>query len=103
MFRLVVIVLLALGFAFAVVPARAQGTCAAYDDLAAHLDKKYGEHPVNWGLSSDGNLVEVFASDSGSWTVVVTNPRGISCIRATGESWSVAPTMEADKQDDEHT
>ncbi|MDP6428746.1 MAG: hypothetical protein QF393_12080 [Rhodospirillales bacterium] len=103
MFRLVVILLLVLGFAFAVVPARAQGTCAAYDDLAALLGKKYGEHPVNWGLSSDGNLVEVFASDSGSWTVVVTNPRGISCIRAAGESWTVAPTMQADERDDEYS
>ncbi len=67
MFRLVVILLLVLGFAFAVVSARAQGTCAAYDDLAALLDKKYGEHPVNWGLSSDGNLEHVISKQNHIW------------------------------------
>ncbi len=103
MFRLVVILLMVLGLAFAVVPARAQGTCAAYDDLAALLDKRYGEHPVNWGLSSNGDLVEVFVSDRGSWTVVVTNALGFSCIRAAGEAWSVVPTMEADERADKHT
>ncbi|WP_292658516.1 hypothetical protein [Mesorhizobium sp.] len=31
--------------------------------------------------------MEVFVADSGSWTVIVTDVAGRSCIVAAGENW----------------
>ena len=42
---------------------------------------------VSVGLSSNGTLVEVLASKSGSWTMIYTKPDGASCVIATGQSW----------------
>jgi hypothetical protein len=41
------------------------------------------------GMISTGVLLEVFASAKGeSWTAVVTTPRGMSCLLASGENWT---------------
>ena len=103
MYRLIAALLLFLGLASAVMPVHAQTSCAAHDELAAHLEKKFGERPVSWGLSSNGFLVEVFSSEAGSWTIVLTNPLGTSCIRATGDGWSDTPARKANEQTDDQT
>ena len=103
MYRLIAALLLFLGLAFAVIPARAQASCAVHDELTAYLEKKFGERPVSWGLSSNGFLVEVFSSDKGSWTIVLTNPFGISCIRAASDGWSDVPAREANERTDDQT
>ncbi len=36
-------------------------------------------------------MLEVFVSDSGTWTVVVTDPEGVSCVLAAGQSWEEIP------------
>ncbi len=63
--------------------------CAKRAELLAKLSKDYGESPVALGLTPDGNVIEVMASKSGSWTMVVSTPQGLSCGVASGESWSV--------------
>lgn len=47
------------------------------------------------GISGDGNLVEIFASPRGTFTVVKTSPRGISCIVDFGDSWQTIPQLES--------
>jgi hypothetical protein len=32
-------------------------------------------------------VLEVFASDTGSWTITVTLPSGMTCLVATGQGW----------------
>ncbi len=39
------------------------------------------------GLASTGNLVELLISSGGTWTILVTNPSGITCVAAVGEDW----------------
>ncbi len=43
---------------------------------------------VGRGLTADGRtMIEVFASDDGTWTLLVSMPGGDSCIIAHGDTW----------------
>ncbi len=71
-------------------PAYAQTppSCSTHEAIAAGLLAQYQETPVSIGVTSNGRLVEVFASPDGStWTVVVTQPGGQACVTASGENW----------------
>ena len=93
--------LLFLVLAFAAGLAHAQESCLPRERLATQLEEKFAETPVFWGLTSKGFLMEVFASKSGSWTLVVTNAAGLSCVRGAGEAWSNLPADEAEREDAE--
>jgi hypothetical protein len=70
---------------------RAEAVCGQRGQIVAGLDKKYAEKPTAMGLSSNGTVLEVLASDSGSWTLIITHPNGISCLLAAGEDWENLP------------
>lgn len=75
-----------------VLPGWAASACALRADLTAHLEGKYRETQTGAGLQSGTRIVEIWASESGSWTIVVTDPRGVSCILASGSHWrEIAP------------
>jgi len=89
---------LALAFALLAGPALAQQTaapnapalsaCAPRDSIVAQLEKKYGETRRGAGLQNRGAVTEVFASAAtGTWTIIVTRPDGVSCAVAAGEAW----------------
>jgi hypothetical protein len=67
--------------------AHAQVNCDARKSLLAKLDTGYDEQPVASGVASSGNLVELLISSGGTWTILITNPNGITCIAAVGEDW----------------
>ncbi len=73
----------------AVAPALAQdaGPCVERSDFLDHLSLRYGEAPVAMGVTASGGVLEVVASETGSWTIIVTWPSGVSCGLASGESW----------------
>lgn len=81
---------LALGFwtiALAAQQVAAQGNpnCAPRQQVIDQLNNSYGETRQSIGLSNDETLVEVFASHiSGSWTITVTLPNGVTCLVASG-------------------
>lgn len=69
-----------------------QGLCAARKALVAELSEKYGEAPRALGLQQGRGVVELFANEaSGSWTILVTSPEGISCLLAAGDAFSARP------------
>ena len=68
--------------------ASANQLCGERDEFVEKLNRAYGERPASAGLESEGNLVEIFRSDEGSWTILATQPTGISCIVAVGEAWT---------------
>lgn len=65
----------------------AQDTCGARGDIVKMLAEKYREEPRALAISSHTNLLEVFTSRSGNWTILITKPKGSSCIVAAGQSW----------------
>ena len=72
-------------------PAQAQTACAVRDFIARSLAATHEEVPVGQGLTAGGDLIEVFASTEGTWTVVVTQPSKLSCIHAAGVYWLKLP------------
>jgi hypothetical protein len=83
----VIYLLSALLWLFFCAPAFAQGACAPRDALVKGLADKFQEHVSASGLDSNGNLLEIFSSESGTWTVLVTTPAGITCFITSGEDW----------------
>jgi len=69
--------------------------CGNRAEVAQTLEKSYAEHPSAMGLSAGGGMVEVFSSKNGTWTIVITQPTGLSCIIAAGENWESLPQMTA--------
>ena len=70
--------------------ASAQGTrnCGPRDAVVERLATGYGETRQSVGIGSNNAMVEVFASDeTGSWTILVTQANGLSCLVASGQSF----------------
>jgi hypothetical protein len=61
--------------------------CAARSELVAHLAAKFGELRVSLGVTKNGSLFETFASQSGTWTVLLSSPTGRSCLVAVGDGF----------------
>lgn len=52
------------------------------------LAEGYGETRQSIGLGANNAVVEVFASEeTGTWTILVTSPAGVSCLVASGQSF----------------
>lgn len=62
--------------------------CASRELVLERLADKYGETRQSIGLGTNNAVVEVFAStDTGSWTITVTTPNGLTCLVASGQSF----------------
>jgi hypothetical protein len=68
--------------------------CVEHGDLVAHLSEQFQERQFAFGLIGHMAIMEVYVADSGSWTIIVTDVAGRSCIVAAGEHWEnvVIPT-----------
>ncbi len=68
--------------------AQSQPQCNERDNVLELLAKKYQETPIAAGVTNTGGLVEVLTDHkSGTWTIIVTTPQGMSCLVAAGEGW----------------
>ncbi len=68
--------------------AQSGASCANRDLIVDRLETKYGETRQSAGLNQNNGMVEVFASDdTGTWTILVTMPNGMSCLMAAGKAW----------------
>lgn len=88
--------------ALAAGPAAAQGgNCAPRDKVVQRLAEKYGESRQSIGMGQRGMVMETFASaDTGSWTITVTTPSGITCLVASGQSYEVLAEALPDAESD---
>ena len=78
-------------------PVTAQPTrCAPHEEVERHLAERFAEQPVGIGVTLQGALMEVFAGPEGTWTVVISNPNGITCMVAAGEGWRTLTPEEPD-------
>lgn len=76
-------------------PAFAQPQCAPRDQVIAMLTDQYGETRQAAGLTG-GAWMEVYAADSGTWTIIVTLPDGNTCMMASGEGYDPTVTPKGD-------
>ncbi|APE44333.1 hypothetical protein BOO69_13675 [Sulfitobacter alexandrii] len=62
--------------------------CGPRDIVVARLAEGYGETRQSVGLGANNAVVEVFASgETGSWTITVTVPGGLTCLVASGQAF----------------
>lgn len=90
-----------LALAAAQVQAAGPQKCAPRDIVVNRLSGKYGETRQSIGLGANNAVVEVFASDkTGTWTITVTLPTGMTCLVASGQSYEeLAEALPADGDD----
>ncbi len=67
--------------------------CGKRASMIKVLIEKYKETPRALGLSSAKMAMEIYASKSGSWTVMMTMTNGTACIMAAGKSWQELPKV----------
>ena len=68
-------------------------SCAGRSEVVNFLDKNFAEKLTAVGLVNENAVLEVYAAESGTWTLVVTDVHGISCILLSGDSWETMPTL----------
>ena len=68
--------------------------CGPRQAVLDRLADGYGETRQSMGLGANNAVIEVFASEeSGSWTITVTTPNGLTCLVASGQAYE--PLAEA--------
>jgi len=64
------------------------GNCGARDAVIERLTTKYQETRQSIGLGANNAVVEVFGNaNTGTWTITVTLPNGMTCLVASGEAF----------------
>jgi hypothetical protein len=81
-------------------PAASQTSpCKHWRDIASDLGSRYAERPVAFGLQSNGNLLQVFASEAtGTWTLVTMHPNGTACLVGAGRGGETLPKPTTDPE-----
>ncbi len=70
--------------------------CGERTALVGQLKGKYSELPKSMGLAANGSVLEILTAKTGTWTVLVTSPQGITCLIAAGEHWEDMEQLKAD-------
>ncbi len=75
--------------------------CGPREMVVNRLAEGYGETRQSMGLGANNAVIEVFASqESGSWTITVTSPGGVTCLIASGQAYeALAETLPAKGND----
>ncbi len=90
------ILLLCAGHAFG----QSVRNCGPRDTVISTLGDRFGETRQSIGLGTSGQVMEVYAShETGTWTITVTLPNGVTCLMASGQSFE-ALTEETPARDD---
>lgn len=61
--------------------------CGERQTVVENLRELANEKPEAVGLTTTGMVLEIFTSEKGTWTLVVTDPTGKSCLLAVGSNW----------------
>ncbi len=70
-------------------PAFADYSCGPRSAAVNHLKERFGEKIIAAGVGRNGqSVIELFANDLGTWTILITRTNGIACITANGENWT---------------
>ena len=90
-------VLMAVTANFNVANAQNMSVCLPHADAVSKLKASYDEQKIGLGLGQRGSsVVELYVSDTGTWTVLITRTNGMSCIAASGDNWTTSPLLAGD-------
>ncbi|MEM9043485.1 MAG: hypothetical protein AAGC81_02235 [Pseudomonadota bacterium] len=72
-------------------PAQSQESarlCGDRVQIVERLKSVYGETMSGGGLRNSSSIFEVWRSlESGTWTILMTQPNGVTCVMAAGTDW----------------
>ena len=89
---------LVFGMAAIAPPVLAMGNCAPRDTVIERLQEKYSEQLTSGGLaygSAKQSVVEIWSSEkTGTFTMLLTSPEGVSCVVAVGTNFFTKEPME---------
>jgi hypothetical protein len=75
--------------------AEAAPQCGNHDKIVEVLGNKFKETRRVMGVVNSTAVMELFMSPQGTWTMVITDTSGLSCITASGEEWQDVPVAVA--------
>jgi len=90
-----VAVIAAISLASVAGKAEAAPQCGNHDKIIEVLGNKFKETRRVMGVVNAKAVMEIFMSPQGTWTVVITDTSGLSCITASGEEWQDVPVAVA--------
>jgi hypothetical protein len=70
-------------------PATGQGLCGPHEEIVKKLAQGYKEARAGWGLAGNNGLVELYVSEAGGWSILITRPNGLTCLVAAGRNWEI--------------
>ena len=89
------------GLTMAVTMPAYAANCGKRDQVVEKLETKFDEHLTAGGLQkvrSTEAVMEIWASsETGTFTVLITNPQGVSCIVAAGTNFFKAAEKPKEK------
>ncbi len=86
------------GLMMASSPALAAKQCDDRDAILKTLASKYSEAPVAIGVTNNGGLVEILTTGDGkTWTLIMSSPKGPTCLVAAGQGWKKLQQAESSK------
>ena len=75
--------------------AEAAPQCGHHDKIIDVLGNKFKETRRVMGVVNSKAVMEIFMSQQGTWTILITDTSGNSCITAFGEEWQDVPVAVA--------
>lgn len=80
--------------------AQGAGNCGPREIVVDRLAQRYGETRQFMGVGLNA-IAELFtSSEAGTWTIIVTTPDRIACIRAQGKSFEMLSESLPEKGND---
>jgi hypothetical protein len=81
---------------FATQNAYAAPSCAPRAEVLEMLGVRYSEERQSIGIAANNSVIEVFASEAGTWSIIATMTNGETCLIASGESFeTITDTLES--------
>ena len=72
---------------FALTPPATAGPCGIREQIIKDITATFREKRTAIALLRSGEVLEVFVSPGGTWTILVSKRSGIACVVAAGEVW----------------
>ncbi|MCL4675362.1 MAG: hypothetical protein KJZ59_04895 [Pararhodobacter sp.] len=68
--------------------------CAARERVLQHVIDQRGERRLATGEAANGATIDLFAAESGTWTLVLNLPDGRSCLLANGQRFEATEGLQ---------
>ena len=72
----------------------AMSMCGIHDQMTGKLEEQYGETQAWIAILDNQLVIEMFVSDTNTFTVLVSNSQGLACLFASGTDYQSASDWE---------